>query len=105
MTLIQYTAPEYDGIYDYCKRRFEVRMKLRKLPLLNYLTLETARRIYPDKKKLMTKLFNSSIIHGFQVNNGPILFHPDPLFKSIGRLQKKYLKKELVSLPIPDLPH
>ena len=105
MTLMHYTAPEYDGIYDYCRRRFEVRMKLRKLRLDDYLSTEQAHRIYPNRGNLMAKLFNSSIIHGFQVNDGPILFHPDPLFKSICRLQRKRLKKELASSPKPDLPH
>ena len=105
MTLMHYTAPEYDGIYDYCKRRFELRLKLRKLPLGNYLEMPDALRAYPNRGKLMDKLINSSIIHGFQVNNGPIVLHPDPLFKSIARLQRKFLKKELASLPTPHLPH
>lgn len=105
MTLMHYTAPQYDGVYDYCRRRFEARMKLRKLRMDDYMDVNEAMRIYPNRGKLMEKLITSSIIHGFQVNDGPIMFHPDPLFKSIARLQRKRLMKELISSPIPDLPH
>ena len=104
MMLKIYSAPRFDGVEEYCKRRFQKTMQLKKYPLDSYIDLDTALRIYPGTT-FFKKLVNSSLIHGFQVNGGCVYIHPEGLFKSVHRMQRKFLKRELVSLKTPDLPH